>query len=132
MSYESASDKVACWSMCASTKNCNWFSYEKTGIHQCILFENCPEIEEEQYPQFISGNKDCQYIYCVFNIFHFQMFFYHSFYYSITPFSWLPSCSSRKMYIIYVKCKSQVASCMTNNLTSKLKCLCSMLTYELL
>ena len=65
MSFEAKSDKVACWSWCASTEKCNWFSYETTGIKMCNLFENCPEIEGEQYPEYISGEKDCQYIYCM-------------------------------------------------------------------
>ena len=62
MNTEPTSDKVACWSLCASSENCNWFTYD--GIQMCRLFENCPEIDEEHYPQYISGDKDCQYIYC--------------------------------------------------------------------
>ena len=69
MDSEPKSDKVACWSWCTSTKDCNWFSYETTGIQRCRLFENCPKIEEEHYPQYISGHKDCQYIYCMIFIY---------------------------------------------------------------
>ena len=66
-----ASDKVDCWSWCASTNDCNWFSYDTTGIHQCILFNDCPEIDDEEYPQFVSGRKDCYFthsmlIRCIF------------------------------------------------------------------
>ena len=57
------SDKVACWSWCQSVTDCNWFSYDKTKSQTCILFGNCPEIEENL--QFISGQKDCHYTYCM-------------------------------------------------------------------
>ena len=69
MNIHVASDKVDCWSWCASTDDCNWFSYDTTdttGIHQCILFNNCPEIDDEQYPQFVSGRKDCYFTHCMF------------------------------------------------------------------
>ena len=62
--YESSSDIVECWLWCTSTAECNWFSYEKTGIQACALFDTCPEIEENQ-SQYISGHKDCQYTYCM-------------------------------------------------------------------
>ena len=65
MNDASTTDKVACWSWCESTEGCNWFSYETSDIQRCILFENCPEIEEEQHLQYISGHKDCQYTYCM-------------------------------------------------------------------
>ena len=64
MNSESPSDKVACWSWCKSVTDCEWFSYEKNA-QTCFLFENCPEIEDEQNPQFISGQKDCHYTYCM-------------------------------------------------------------------
>ena len=32
----------------------------------CRLFENCLEIDEEHYPQYISGHKNCEYIYSMF------------------------------------------------------------------
>ena len=60
------SDIVSCWSWCVSTVNCVWFSYETTGIQICRLFENCPKIDEEQYPQFTSGHKNCLYTYSKF------------------------------------------------------------------
>ena len=66
MNSEPKKDKIACWSWCVSTKDCNWFTYETTGLQMCRLYENCPEIDEEHYPQYISGHKDCQYIYCIF------------------------------------------------------------------
>ena len=66
MNTEPTSDKLACWSLCASSEKCNWFTYD--GIQMCRLFENCPEIDEEHYPQYISGDKDCQYIYCMSSI----------------------------------------------------------------
>ena len=55
---EITSDKVSCWSLCQSNDECTWFSYENVG-NDCILFETCPEIEENQY--FISSKKNCQY-----------------------------------------------------------------------
>ena len=58
------SDKVACWSWCASTKDCNWVSFETTGLQTCSLFEHCSEIDEEHYPQYVSGHRDCQYTQC--------------------------------------------------------------------
>ena len=70
LNYEPKSDKEACWSWCKSTKDCNWFSYETNGIQMCSLFENCLEIDEEHYPQYISGHKNCEYIYSMF----FQIF----------------------------------------------------------
>ena len=66
MNSESLSDKVACWSWCKSEADCAWFSYEMTESQTCFLFESCTEIENEQNPQFISGQKDCQYTYCMF------------------------------------------------------------------
>ena len=58
------SDKAVCWSWCASTKDCNWVSYETTGIQMCSLFKNCNGIDEENYPQYISGHRDCQFTQC--------------------------------------------------------------------
>ena len=57
------SDKVACWSWCVDTTNCDWFSYDTTENQSCNLFEACPKIDDEQYPQFISGHKDCLFTY---------------------------------------------------------------------
>ena len=55
---ETSEDKVACLSFCKSTDECAWFSFDTTGIlSTCILFMDCPEIEEN--PQFVSGQKEC-------------------------------------------------------------------------
>ena len=61
-------DKVACWAWCASIKDCNWFTYETSGPQMCYLFENCPEISEERYPHYISGQKNCEYIFSMLPI----------------------------------------------------------------
>ena len=54
-----AVDKAGCWSICKSTKGCNWFSFDTAVDQICILFETCREIESN--PQFVSGQKECQY-----------------------------------------------------------------------
>ena len=58
---EFSSNKLACWSLCKSTDDCNWFSYGNDSVNPCHLYETCPEIEEN--PQFISGQKECKYDY---------------------------------------------------------------------
>ena len=54
---EISEDKVACLSLCKSTDECAWFSFDTTGHQTCILFVDCPEIEEN--PQYVSGQKEC-------------------------------------------------------------------------
>ena len=63
MLSETSEDKVACWSQCKSTEGCTWFSFDIN--HQtCLSFKDCPEIEAD--PQFVSGQKECDYgEYCV-------------------------------------------------------------------
>ena len=42
--------------------NCTWFSYESNdggSDGSCFLLDDCIEIEEN--PQFVSGNKYCDY-----------------------------------------------------------------------
>ena len=56
---ETSEDKIACWSLCKSTDGCNWFSFKTVGDQTCILLEDCSEIEEN--PQFISGQKECDF-----------------------------------------------------------------------
>ena len=57
---ETSEDKVACLSLCKSTDGCTWFSFHTAGDDEtCILFADCPEIQAN--PQFISGQKECQY-----------------------------------------------------------------------
>ena len=54
---EISEDKIACLSLCKSTDECTWFSFDTAVDKTCILFVDCPEIEEN--PQFTSGQKEC-------------------------------------------------------------------------
>ena len=57
--FGTSADMVACLSLCKSTDRCAWFSFHTVLDQTCILFEDCPEIEED--PQFVSGQKECDY-----------------------------------------------------------------------
>ena len=75
MNTEYSSSKLACWSLCKSTEECNWFSYD-IEFTICNLFKSCPEIGENS--QFISGQKECAYEYGEITIYYQLLFCFYS------------------------------------------------------
>ena len=47
-----------CWNLCLNNDNCNWFSYN-WEIGDCLLFEKCPELEQQG--DFITSQVECDY-----------------------------------------------------------------------
>ena len=50
--------KRGCWLNCVNKEKCAWFSYNPIST-DCLLFESCSEIEENDL--FFTGQKECEY-----------------------------------------------------------------------
>ena len=57
-SFIKSSSYFECRSACQNDSGCKWFSYSSFNSDTCLLFTDCPEIEEIDL-SWVSSEKDC-------------------------------------------------------------------------